>query len=357
MNLLDSSFECEKCDSLYYLKDNQCILRVNLDKQCLEYSPESDKCVECAEDYFLEGTKCVQYPVGIPNCAIYYSQTQCLMCSTGFFVKNNTCLPVDESVKIENCLLYSDKDLCGECDANFLLIGNECVVVEAKDCLTYDSIYSCSSCGEGFGFQQSEDGKFVHCISKSVSNCLVSEDYAPYLCLQCQGDNYPLDGVCTAVVTPVENCVVYDGQDTCAACAVGTALSKDKKKCLNTTEVVSQLDPNCSTSRIAEEPACNTCKDGYVFKNGYCVECVQNTTKQGCQNCDPYDQSKCLLCLSGYYMYDDGLCYKNGTLPPELEPKEETSEDTTPDVSTDEPTDTSMVFITALFVNSFFLLY
>ncbi|GJM17326.1 MAG: hypothetical protein DHS20C13_26530 [Thermodesulfobacteriota bacterium] len=63
------------------------------------------------------------------------------------------------------------------------------------------------------------------------------------------------------------------------------------------------------------------------------------------------------MCLSGYYMYDDGLCYKDGTLPPELEPKEETSEDTTPDVSTDESKDTSMVFITALFVNSFFLLY
>lgn len=58
-------------------------------------------------------------------------------------------------------------------------------------------------------------------------------------------------------------------------------------------------------------------------------------------------------------MHDDGLCYKDGTLPPELEQNNETSEDDVPDVSNDD-TDTSedsMAFITALFINSFLMLY
>jgi len=37
-------------------------------------------------------------------------------------------------------------------------------------------------------------------------------------------------------------------------------------------------------------------------------------------NCDPLDQSKCLLCVSGFYMADNGKCYKNGSKPVDVDP-------------------------------------
>ena len=32
--------------------------------------------------------------------------------------------------------------------------------------------------------------------------------------------------------------------------------------------------------------------------------------------CDPQDQSICLACRSGAYMWEDGICRKNGEAPP-----------------------------------------
>lgn len=48
-------------------------------------------------------------------------------------------------------------------------------------------------------------------------------------------------------------------------------LSKDKKLCLSTPEVVSKLDENCSVNEVAEEPICSTCKNGYFFIHGFCT--------------------------------------------------------------------------------------
>ena len=51
------------------------------------------------------------------------------------------------------------------------------------------------------------------------------------------------------------------------------ALSKDKKTCLMTREVIRDLDENCAEMIELEEPICNACKNGFVFVDGKCGEC------------------------------------------------------------------------------------
>ena len=62
---------------------------------------------------------------GIANCEVYSSQSSCKYCKSGFFVDNNNCKIVENSV--ENCKYYKTDSICEICRNNYLLLSNKCV--------------------------------------------------------------------------------------------------------------------------------------------------------------------------------------------------------------------------------------
>jgi hypothetical protein len=75
----------------------------------------------------------------------------------------------------------------------------------------------------------------LNCVTKTKPNCLVSEDWAPFKCIQCENKFYvdsTAEANCVAVVNIIENCQEYVTESICKKCAPGTALTSDKKACL-----------------------------------------------------------------------------------------------------------------------------
>lgn len=298
----ESTFVCTKCDFLYFVDQNSnCTKRTVLLEKCIDYSITEDKCMDCELGFFIseDGLKCIPYPDGIPHCNRYLTHDQCIDCDEGYFLKRNECLPLDEKRLIDNCVKYTDNDECLKCSEGYLWIQNKCVQVQAKNCASFENIHSCATCIPGFGFQYSEDKYFLNCVAKNKTNCLVSEDWAPFKCVQCENNFYvdtTSEANCQAVKTLIEHCQEYESETICKKCAPGTALTADRTACLLNVQITSILDPNCSDSKITEKPNCQTCKWGHVFTYGLCMPCKQNTLNDGCLNCDPEDQTRCLLC-------------------------------------------------------------
>jgi hypothetical protein len=170
-------------------------------------------------------------------------------------LKSNICLPIDEAQKVDNCAKYYDNGFCAECATGFIWTQNKCAQVQAKNCATFENINTCATCLSGNGFKYSDDNKFLDCVAKTKPNCLVSEDWAPFKCVRCEKDFYvdaTVEANCIAVPTPIPSCLEYVSDTICKTCAIGFALTADKKQCLKNVQITSILDPNCADSKITE---------------------------------------------------------------------------------------------------------
>lgn len=148
--------------------------------------------------------------------------------------------------------------------------------MQAKNCATFENINTCATCLSGNGFKYSDDNKFLDCVAKTKPNCLVSEDWAPFKCVRCEKDFYvdaTVEANCIAVPTPIPSCLEYVSDTICKTCAIGFALTADKKQCLKNVQITSILDPNCADSKITEQPNCQTCQWGHIFTYGFCKAC------------------------------------------------------------------------------------
>lgn len=301
-----SSFECQRCHPNYYLTANICLKRTIKPTECTQYNITSDRCTACAYGYYADtdGTNCIAYPQGIQGCITYKSKSECLECDTKMYLKDNACVQV--TTELDNCIYYEDKDICKTCLPSHLNVKGKCVVGYAQNCSTFASLTECKTCSAGFGLKR--ENTLLNCVSKNVQNCSVSEDIEPFNCLICSGEFYPLNGVCTVIAAKIENCVEYDSASTCTKCANRTALSVDRLSCINTPDVVAQVDLNCTNPLIVATPICNTCRAGYVFKFGKCIACITQTLNNGCYTCSSDKIEKCLMCASGFFMTAEGDC-------------------------------------------------
>lgn len=46
---------------------------------CVEHMKNDDRCSKCKDGYFVsdDGTKCLPYPIGTPNCRLYSNANTC----------------------------------------------------------------------------------------------------------------------------------------------------------------------------------------------------------------------------------------------------------------------------------------
>lgn len=311
-NIEQSSFKCKKCLISHYLDENkECLERKNKPSNCIDYVINADMCMKCEDGFYVgeNGLLCVNYPLGIQGCIDYENDKVCLGCKKNMYLVNNKCLEVPETGRIEKCVFYESEKRCGECDVGYAVEDVGCVVAQALNCLKFKSKIACDSCPDGYGFK--EESGIKNCVEKNITKCIVSENFFPFICLTCAKDFFPEKGKCIEVLQTIKDCQIYQDGSKCLSCIEGTTLSADQKECLEDLTILALLDNQCKESKIGD-PQCMTCKKGYVMdEEGKCVACTNSKFENGCYNCNPTDQTLCIICAPGYYQTKDSECKKS----------------------------------------------
>ena len=104
--IADSSFSCQECTSNFYLNELECEVRTVQPMNCVEYSKDQDVCSQCSDGFFVseDGTECLAYPVGTPNCRLYTDAETCVSCAGNYYLQNGLCVLIGEEFLVENCL-------------------------------------------------------------------------------------------------------------------------------------------------------------------------------------------------------------------------------------------------------------
>lgn len=302
-----STFNCTKCLSDYFVKDNSCQRRTVTIKDCLEYDPDAELCITCGNRFFLSADRssCSPYPAGIDGCRLYSGSSECIGCKNNFYFNftENRCMIVGSDKIVNNCKYYSRYAKCETCENGFALSVNKtCEQVVAKDCLTFANKTACATCDAGKGLKN-ETG-IINCIPITDAYCSNYDPVFPFKCFECK-EGYILDsaGVCKAVTKQIKGCLAYEAEGICKRCQP-TLVLVNKVSCETSSDLEKIRDMNCADNVIDSTLTCETCKGGYLFSNGTCVECKT----PGCHFCNPTNQTQCIICKTGFYMDKNGVC-------------------------------------------------
>ncbi|ELP84118.1 hypothetical protein EIN_367530 [Entamoeba invadens IP1] len=243
---------CSKCRNQYIRDDNECIY--------------NDKC------RYTDGSNCIECITGnlhnkcescTPNCYLC-SNKKCLKCNDDFFldnesvcVKENNGFSTGISTIWCNDEFYIDNGVCNKCSSKF---------ANSIKCDNTNAI-SCE-------------------VNYSISNerkCTLSV---------CQNETFKeQNGMCTSY----ENNCIFVVNSQCSECENNYTIGY-KKTCVNIT--TNTLN-NCV---IYSKYGCISCKIGYYLSNAECHQCSEK-----CTSCIESD-TKCLLCVFGYYQGDNYTC-------------------------------------------------
>lgn len=302
--LAGSTLLCKKCTATLYLSKGVCIIRTKLNPNCESYDFKSDNCLACKSGFYLSSNNCIPNPSGIGNCRLYLSDSICFACNSNYYLLNNACVQVPDESIINNCVYYINPKTCSECKVGFALSVGICIQTAAQNCLTVKSATQCDTCDSKRGLK-TENG-ITSCIANTDTNCLSFVQVFPFVCSICKIGFYPdPTGLCVKVNQTISSCEVYDSATTCSKCTRGFALSGDKIKCTNSSEIKSFIGSTCENSLVTLNPTCTQCRAGYVFSSdGSCKQTCGN----GCHFCDPENPEACLLCATSNYMDNKGAC-------------------------------------------------
>lgn len=306
----DNTFECIECTSNYYRDNGICILRTNNFPNCRTLSSTDDTCINCNANFVKLNDQCAEVLNSIPFCVKYTGETTCGVCSRNRYVNDNQCILVPLVNRIINCDVYSDVSTCSECDDDYLLVGNECLLKVVTSCETYNSPYVCGTCPSGKILKTiQKDPQFIRdCIDPEtpITNC-AEVNASSKRCRVCNQNYYLQNKVCVPVDPIIPGCYRYSSATECSTCFPNYIRSYNGLECEINPELTA-LEPLCLDLQYNSKAACSACSAGYYFDSGRCVTCTVNKISDGCMYCDPSDNTKCLVCISGYYMNPLGAC-------------------------------------------------
>ena len=318
--IIESTFECIQCNINYYLdiETNTCKERTKIDLNCINIDKKLDKCIECKTGFYIaeNNLDCKVNPTGVPGCRNYQDLEICLDCRENFYLNKNECISIPEAERIANCQYYREADKCSQCLPTHYTVNNGCKETIAKDCQIAKNSTACQTCIPDYGYKIDEIQNIqVDCVPYTDKNCLKPQEFYPFDCNQCIDNYYPLKGLCTIrQLDKIENCIAYETENECQICIPGLVLSIDKRSCESSVFYDPYIDPNCEETFATTPPYCSSCDKGFYFKDGVCVACEGQTVESGCFYCDAIDNSKCLMCATGYYMNDQGNCVKQNAV-------------------------------------------
>ena len=310
--LSNSTFKCNGCaEGFFYDSDtNSCVERKNKPNKCTTYSVNSDECTACGSNSYLfnSNKECKDYPKGILGCSTYSDASTCTACKAKRYLNENACPLADP--EIDNCSLYSSKTVCASCASNYVLVGNECKSANAQNCVTYQSVDACATCGPDDGLETASG--VTSCVNKTKTGCAVVNDDAPYNCDLCNSGFYLDAGECKNPTT-ITNCLTYAGKETCEVCEKEYALATDKKSCTKEGTIGTLIPIECQQANVVVTPVCSRCGPGYWFNEDKCDKLCSGDGEDGCFTCDPKTPEKCFICQSGYHMEKEQVCKKDGS--------------------------------------------
>jgi hypothetical protein len=297
--------ECEMCQSEFIRSSNlvrtECDETVNLSLESLDEKERNDPCMLrnsidnicllCKEHYIFSSdfSECVHEPTGIKNCEVYLNESICSICLPNFYLKNNECFSVIDSVT--DCVYYQDNGLCMKCKGGFKLSvveaddgtkSTDCVDDSVLNCDVYDAYTGvCTKCLDGFylkkkvletvtPFETTESVPYKKydyhsdyttiCSPSSIDNCMsfadnISSFYAPEL-LSDQEKDYLLNFSFPTFIIEDE---IFNSAEICNKCNDGFLLSNNA--CESTS--ISVQIPKCA--KQVSDGVCSACEEGFVL--------------------------------------------------------------------------------------------
>lgn len=278
--------KCLFCDlsTNYFLSFGNCI-QIYLNN-CLYYDFQG-RCIECENVCFPDSSGfCILITEPINNCAVASSHFSCQYCVTGYYLQNNSCIPVFYT--IDFCFYYSADGICARCQPGFYLYidGSSCLQISDKTtCLIYSQI-RCQNCTSGF----INDKNHYFSLFIDLDGNLTSDFIALYQSILYQSFVFPIK---TCRKGGVLNCKEFNEQNICLVCLSGFILQNN-----NCIKPPKQHVINCIALDINEN--CYECANGFTLSNGICVF-------QGfISNCDRHNNSSpiltCLECSRNFYL-------------------------------------------------------
>ncbi|GAB1227985.1 hypothetical protein ENUP19_0367G0018 [Entamoeba nuttalli] len=344
-----TSTECMECSPGYYLDAKTCV-QCNIN-DCVTCSGPSTctlcskntvlqngECITCPSGTIIneDSTKCIQCTHYISNCSFCRSNTECFICNDGFYLTSDgkECKPCNGKVirpnecveAPEHCTIYISNTNCLKCEQHYVLRSGKCTLYSNEEyCIQHDSEdeVGCDNClasispsgicdaftrttslsffnqtlGEGVGYYESST---MPSYKKETSSCLFEWRGKCWKC----NDGYYMNS------ENVPQCNICN--ETCGSCVLPSTL--EGTKCLNCSSSSGDIDGNsiipiCSSDSHCTQfkgVTCSSCEKKYYLNKNKCTMCQPN-----CDSCIPSSISTiCLICSSGYYKTNDGLCKK-----------------------------------------------
>ena len=324
---IQSRNTCIECYQHYFLSENVCVLRNNMPVGCLSFIANHDMCNAMLQnqtpndlepDFISQNNQKIlddidlkvlsEWPpersgfgLGIYKCVTYKNDSLCLECESGFYLKDNKCLRVSNT--IQNCKVYRTETSCLKCQAGYFLEGDKCTQVTVTTCEEYSSPSTCKSCPSEYPAFDPVKSMCSRPLNDPFCQTFTQDTAKKWKCQVCADYYYPDDGgKCIAVPFQIANCPKYATATKCAQCDDGYYWDTKTKACV----LIDGFETNCA--ELVDTFSCSFCQFGFYLKNGVCVKCE---TGDSCAICNSNLPSQCLICNEGYYMNDSEICKKS----------------------------------------------
>ena len=326
-NNICDKYEEEKCINCKNKEDLIIKISLNLDKKktsnlktlcteitkkthingCIHYK-DINYCIKCQKNFVLkkidEKKQICENNFGIKNCDLIDNQSNCLLCSKGYYPIEGICLKGE----IRYCELYINKENCSKCKKNYYLIPKKkktyCYLEpNIKNCINFNKesfLYKgikCEKCVEGY-YKKKVNFENQKCFeSEIILNC---EKYENNKCFKCVTNHYlNEDGLCIFRRFFIENCEVYKkNKDSCLYCEHGYYFDKLNQVCVEISDKIK----NCKEYK--NDNKCKTCKKNFYLYNNKCSKVKRRII--GCQIYKNYKE--CALCKQKYFLNKNNIC-------------------------------------------------
>lgn len=233
--------KCATCGLGYYEDSGTCT-KIPVIDNCLEYSPNANKCLQCAGKYTGDDCTTEKADECLAN-----DGTNCILCQSGFEISSNDCVAETATAIVDpNCHASVAASTCVSCKENYVLATFTAKrSFRIENCIAFDSTSTdkCTQCKKGYYVQNTGASKNYECVKDESPVCLQKQAVVlagtptadpvyllsdATLCSECADKTtYILDSsgnTCTARVFFVDNCSHYQDSGTvpetnsCDAC-------------------------------------------------------------------------------------------------------------------------------------------
>ena len=267
---------------------------------CAEFET-FDNCKTCNENYYrISDGSCVPQPAApISHCALYETETKCQLCNNGYYLGAGglTCVEVDS---IDNCSKYEGvSNKCAECNSKTLFVNtatNNCDTRQNGDignCSKFAAtVDNCETCDSGYLLSNDK----LKCMKIPTYCFTYIEESAAVKCTGCSPGYYLSTNEC--IKGSVGSCEDYDQTQAnkCVSCDFKFFINSSGT-CTNFSKAI---DSDCvGTGKKDNE--CTQCKNNKfaVVRPKRCAQVSSTTTAVGCANFDV--NGDCIECNDHYF--------------------------------------------------------